>query len=89
MPDAITLETRERLVRLETKMDQALTTIVAVHDRQNTCPARQAYLSRQNVNAEDDLRRERWISRTGWGLALLGGAMNFGPKVVEFLKKIL
>jgi hypothetical protein len=85
----IDVESRERLVRVETKLDALIDTVAIVAKAQKDCPARNAYLSRQSVNADDDLRRSRWIARTGWGIALLGGAMNFGPKLVELIKKLI
>ena len=82
------LETRERIVRIETKLDMALDKLITVADTQQACPARQAYLSRRTVAAEDDLRRQRWIARTGWAVAILGGIGNMLPPFVAFLKRV-
>ena len=82
------LETRERIVRIETKLDVALETLKTVAVRQRECPARQAYLSHRTVQAEDDLRRQRWISRIGWIIAIIGGVANLAPPIVAFLKRI-
>jgi hypothetical protein len=88
MDPQIDVESRERLVRVETKLDAALQAIKAVHERQEACPARQAYLSKRLVSAEQDIRRQRFFGITGWTLAILGGLMNFGPKLVDFIKKL-
>ena len=61
------LETRERLVRLETKMDSALSHLEKIAVAQDACPARRAYL----VDSIKLQRERRFLAWGGWVVALV------------------
>ena len=61
------LETRERIVRLETKMDSVLTHLERIAERQEACPAREAYLA----NKIKVQRENRFLAWGGWIIAVV------------------
>lgn len=88
------LETRERLVRVETKLDLTLESIreltaavktAAMHPEE--CPARKAFLSHELVAAAGDVRRARTIAIAGLTLAVLGGIGNALTMGIAFFKR--
>jgi hypothetical protein len=86
MTDQFDIDTTDRLARLETKMDAVLETVKSVHVKQDTCPARTAYLANKHVLTENELKRARIYGFTGWLLALTAGVLNFGDRVVAWLR---
>lgn len=76
----IDVESRERLVRVETKLDTLIDSVSVIKKTQADCPARNSYLANKRVSEAEDQQRERAIKKdsrlfgwTGWALAVVGG----------------